>query len=150
MRCFVFICMCLVLSGFLLAGDLSVVPAEETVVAETSWVPVLKNISSLLIHILTPILLILAAWVATKLSSKLGVEMTKSQNEIITGIVKKGINWTESWANREDVNVSAQTKLQNTINYIVDEVQKTNLPEMATEKVTRLIESQLQYDKSKK
>lgn len=138
-----------------LAGELGTtttteVPAaaEAAETAETSWLGVLSPIISMVVKIVTPILLILGAWAAKRLGTKLGLELTAKQLQLVDKTIKHGINWVEAWAAKKEQKPSSDEKLKTCVNWVAGQLAASGLPKIAEEKLIELIEAQLKYDKN--
>ncbi len=90
---------------------------------------------------------------ARKLLRKAGLEDTKLAEDILTGLVKKGINYAEGEALRLQkeggAKVEGSRKKVQAVEFILEQAKKHNLGELAKGYVGRLIEGQLARDKKK-
>jgi len=124
----------------------------EEVAEKTSkldgWMPMIGQLSSLLITILTPVLLILGVWLAKCLAGKLKVDLTAAQQTVVTGIVKKGVNWADAWAVKQDEKPSGEAKMQVAVKFILDQLKDSDLPAVAEGKLKEWVEGQLVRDKT--
>ena len=145
MKCFLFsICLLSLFTGTVAFGaeDLSLVEQG----ADSSWLPVIKQILSLVFQVCTPIFLMVSVYVAKKLAAKWDVELTESHEIILNGLVKKGVNWADAWAKLQTEKPLKQTKLQTAVGFITAELKGSKLPAVARERLVALVEAQLCFD----
>lgn len=139
----VLLCLCLMLSA-------NFVLAEEVAAASGSWSSTIGVWSQILIEILVPIILILVAWVSTKIQGKIGTEAAVLTEDLLTKLVKKGVNYANAWALEQEGKPTGDAKLQQAMSFIGSSLKAHSLHQVAADRLKAMIEAQLEYDESKK
>lgn len=107
------------------------------------------SIVDLAVQILTPILLVLASWVAVKLAKKFNLEALLADGELAKDAVHAGIGYAERWAKQRGVgnafgaDATGSQKLVKAIEYIAKVEGKLGLGEKAADAISRRIHSEL-------
>lgn len=133
--------------------------AEETASEEAAdsgpsgW----KKVAGLALEIALPIIALLVIGfgvpLARKLLKKAGLEDTKLVEEILTSLVKKGINYAEGEAARfqkeGEPGLDGSGKKAQAVAFILEQAKKHKLGDLAEDYIGNLIEGQLARDKQK-
>ena len=104
------------------------------------------QILPVLISLAVPTAMVLATWLAKKLSSKLDVEFQSAMNDFIMGLVTQGVAHAEQLAKqkeKENEEVHGEDKLYLAINYVLQEMEKYNLVSVTAEEIAAKVESVL-------
>jgi hypothetical protein len=83
----------------------------------------------------------------TKLLGLLKLKSNTELDALVTGLVKKAINFAEAWASKQAEKPAGEEKLQIAVGFILDQLNAYKVPAIATEKLIELIEGQLRRDK---
>lgn len=106
------------------------------------WVTVVD----LAVKILTPILLVLASWVAVKLAKKFKLEGLLADGELAKDAVHAGIGYAERWAKKyaaeHDAKATGPQKLAVAIEHIAKLEGKLNVGETIADGISRRIHSE--------
>lgn len=119
----------------------------EAVEQSNPWMPVIGEIAKLVIEIVGPVVVLLVSAVLWKILGKLGIEKNASIDNLIRTYVKQGINYADSWAEKQAQKPTGDQKMAVAIQHVTKLIGDSKLPEVAEHKLTTLIESQLSYDK---
>ena len=122
--------------------------AEEAAdAASSSWMPVVGELASMIITIVGPALTIIITALVWKLLGKLGVEKNVAIDVLMRKYIKQGINYADSWAEKQAEKPVGEQKMATAIKHILGLVADSKLPQMAEDKLKDMIESQLSFDK---
>ena len=96
------------------------------------------------------VVVVLLGWVAQKLTAKFHAELSDIQQQLIQEAIGHGINWAETWANKETsklgVKPTGSAKLDEAITLVQEELKANNIPAMATDSLVKLLEGKLHVD----
>jgi len=133
---------------FLISGSCAAAEQAATSVLDP-WMPAIGEAVLLLIKIVGPVIAVLVSALLWRILSKLGIDRNASIDALIRTYVKQGINYAEGWASKQVDNPSGEHKKSEAIKYILSLIRESKLPNIAEEKISKMIESQLAYDKKK-
>jgi len=127
-----------------------VIGAEEVakVAVSQPWMPVLGELASVIISVVGPALTILITALVWKLLGKLGVEKNIAIDLLMRKYVKQGINYADSWANKQAAKPLGDQKMIAAMDHIIGLIAESKLPKMAEDKLKEMIEAQLFFDKT--
>lgn len=116
---------------------------------------VLSKVVEMLFQVGTPVVSLFVMWLAHRLvkvfEDKSGVAVPAQYDAMIDDWVKKGVMYAEekgrAAANAKLADVKGPDKLELAANFVLDMVNKYDLPDMARDKVEKLIESKLMAER---
>jgi len=104
------------------------------------------DLIELAIKVFTPVILLLATILTAKLLKKFGIEEKATLNALIISYVKQGINYADAWAKKQVTKPYGEEKMDIAIKHILENINDSKLPNIASEKLKELIEAQLSKD----
>ena len=84
-----------------------------------------------------------------KLLKKVGFDNKKIANDILTSLVKKGVNYAEAWAKVQKDKPAGKNKKAQAISHVLDLAKGLKLEKLAENYVGRLIDAQVARDNTK-
>lgn len=107
----------------------------------------LKILLPVVVTVLTPVVLVLAKKVTSKFSDKLDAETKSAVHDMVSTIVAQGVHYAEQYAKTQQKVVQGkldgESKLEQATFYIVDHLDKYNLPQLAAHEIKNKVESYL-------
>jgi len=113
----------------------------------SEWIPVVGELASIALQIFGPILVILISAVVWKLLGKIGVDKNMAMDALLRSYIKSAINYADSWADKQSEKPAGEDKMKMAIVHVLDLIDNSKLPKVTEEKLRKLIESQLSYNK---
>jgi hypothetical protein len=108
----------------------------------------LEHIVPIIIAIISGILLALIRGAIKKYGAKLDVETQARTEALLSDLVQQGVTFAEQWAKNEAKKqnvVGGSAKLSKAMEYIAQEIERNNLPELAESVIISKIESALGF-----
>lgn len=111
------------------------------------WMPLIGEVSALIIQIVGPILAVLVSAVVWKLLGKIGIDKNAAIDSLLITYVKKSVNYADSWAKAQSEKPAGEQKMAVALKHIIELIATSKLPAIAEEKLKEMIEAQLSFDK---
>jgi hypothetical protein len=110
------------------------------------WGTVMENLLPIVSAIVLPVLLILVRKFIQWLEIKLDFEISEAAELKILSLIEEGIRYAEEQAKKalkDGEKLSAESKLGLAIEYVVERCKDLGLPELARDKLVKLIEAKI-------
>ena len=108
---------------------------------------VVENVLPVVVTIFVPLLSVLVAWAVMKLKTKLGLDVSASQQKMLTDAIDNGIGLAEQWAlgklKRGEGAPAGAEKLDKALEFVNEQVSKFGLDAKARDGLVKLVEARL-------
>lgn len=102
-----------------------------------------------ILTVFTPVLVLLIRVVVKKLTMKLDTETRSAIQDMINNVIGQGVAFSEQYSKSQEKivrsKIDSQHKLEMATIFVVDELQRQNLPELTSQEIQNKIESYLGF-----